>query len=212
MSSDISEEAHRLHQEGRAAGSSGDPVRAIELFHRAHQLAPEWPYPPYDMAFTYLLHDYLEQAETWYAKVDELAPRGFFTAKTSLDTIRRERRGELFDGFSKAFALLEWEPEEARRKALGEITQQYPAYAPAWKDLALLLDEDGERLQALECGLAASPDDETYGLLVLNKALVLDRRGARKDAVRLLRALLADPRCTEGAEAMASMTLQGLSS
>jgi hypothetical protein len=211
MNDGISDEAQRLHEQGRAAGSGGDPVRALELFHRAHQLAPGWPYPPYDMAFTYLLHDYLAEAELWYAKVDELAPRGFFTAKTSLDTIRRERRGELFDGFSKAFAMLEWEPEATRREALREITARFPGFAPAWKERALLADDDGERLAALERGLAATPDDETYGMLVLNKALVLDRRGARGEAVELVRALLADPRCTAAAAAMASSTLASLS-
>ncbi len=210
MSGDISDEAQRLHEEGRAAGSGGDPVRALELFHRAHQLEPDWPYPPYDMAFTYLLHEHLEEAEIWYARVDELAPRGFFTAKTSLDTIRRERRGELFDGFSKAFALLEWEPVETRRKMLRDITTRFPAFAPAWKELAMLIDDDGERLVALERGLAAAPDDETYGVLVLNKALVLGRHGARGQAARLVRELLADPRCTAGAEAMANATLASL--
>ena len=206
----MNEEANALHQEGRRAGSSGDPVKALELFVRAHRLEPTWAYPPYDMAFTYLLNDYLEEAEKWYAVVDELAPRGFFTAKTSLDIIRRERRGELHDGFSKAFALLEWEPEDARRLALRQIVERYPTFAPAWKQLALLTDDDTERLAALDRGLAANPDDETYGMLVLNKALVLQRRGQGAEGARLLRELIADPRCTLAVEKMAQLTLPGL--
>lgn len=209
MSDSIPDEAQQLHEQGREAGSNGDPARALDLFNQARLLATDWPYPPYDMAFTYLLHDHVEEAERWYATVDALAPRGFFTAKTALDTIRRERRGELFDGFSKAFALLEWEPPDRRLAMLGDITARFPGFAPAWKGLALLLDDDGERLAALERGLAATPDDETYGMLVINKALVLGRRGQHAEAEDLLRALLADARCTAGCEAIAKATLSG---
>ncbi len=87
MTDGIPTEAARYHEQGRDPGSNGDPVKALELFTRAHELAPDWPAPPYDMAFTYLLADYLEEADKWYAHVDELSPRGFFTCKRSLDTI-----------------------------------------------------------------------------------------------------------------------------
>jgi hypothetical protein len=36
----------------------------------------------------------LSGAEQYYAHVDRLAPRGFFTCKTSLDGLRRELAGE----------------------------------------------------------------------------------------------------------------------
>src|SRR5262245_10794358 len=154
-------EAVRLHEEGRAAASSGDPVRGLELLNAARELAPDWPYPAYDMAFTYLLGDYLDEAERWYAHVDALAPRGFFTAKTTLHTIRREQRVELPSGFTKAYALLELQPPEVRVRALEQITAKFPSFAPAWKDYAAQLDDDDARLAALDRGLAADPDDET---------------------------------------------------
>lgn len=205
--SSIPDEANALHQEGREAGSAGDPVRALELFARAHQLAPQWAYPPYDMAFTYLLQGDLEQAETWYARVDELEPRGFFTAKTSLDLVRRERRGELPGGFVKAFTVLEWLPEDQQRAALQHIVTRLPGVAPAWKQLAALTADDRAKLEMLDRGLAANPDDETYGVLVWNKALVLRQRGQHEAARRLLEDLLADRRCTQGVEAMARASL-----
>ncbi|HEX8107027.1 MAG TPA: hypothetical protein VF516_04825 [Kofleriaceae bacterium] len=203
----IPDEANALHQEGRKAGGAGDPARALELFARAHQLAPRWAYPPYDMAFTYLLSDQIELAETWYALVDELEPRGFFTAKTSLDLIRRERRGELPRGFVKGFIVLEWLPEDQQRAALQQIVTRLPGVAPAWKQLAGLTPDDDAKLVALDRGLAAHPDDETYGVLVLNKALVLRRRGQQDAARRMLEDLLADRRCTRGVEAMARASL-----
>jgi tetratricopeptide (TPR) repeat protein len=205
----ISARAEALHDEGRKAGSAGDPVRALELFHQAHQLEPAWPYPPYDMAFTYLLNDYLEQAERWYEIVDKLAPRGFFTSKTTLDLVRRERRGEFPSGFTSAFVALEWEPEDRQRHILQQIVTAHPRCAPAWHRLACLTQEAGARLELIERGLAASPDDETYGVLTSNKALLLIRQGKPDEGQRLLRELLADTRCTTGVEAMAKMSLAG---
>jgi tetratricopeptide (TPR) repeat protein len=205
----ISAKADALHEEGRKAGSAGDPVRALQLFHQAHQLEPDWPYPPYDMAFTYLLNDYLEQAEQWYELVDKLAPRGFFTSKTTLDLVRRERRGEFPPGFTKAFVAVEWEPEDRQRHLLQQIVTQYPRCAPAWQRLAFLTKDEGARLEIIDRGLAASPDDETYGVLISNKALILIRQGDPAEGQRLLRALVADKRCTAGVEAVAKMSLAG---
>jgi tetratricopeptide (TPR) repeat protein len=207
--SSISDEAKALHQEGRKAGAAGDTARALELFVQAHQLAPQWPYPPYDMAFTYLLNDDIESAEIWYALVDELEPRGFFTAKTFLAMVRCERRGELPSGFVKAFAMLEWLPEAQQRAMLQRIVVRFPGVAPAWKQLATLTTDEDARLEALDRGLAADPDDETYGMLVLNKALVLRHRGKFQEARWLLENLLADPRCTQAVEALAKMSLEG---
>lgn len=205
--SSIPSEAHALHQEGRKAGAEGDLRRALELLFRAHQLAPDWAYPPYDIAFTYLLNGDLEEAENWYAAVDSLEPRGFFTAKTFLHTIRRERSGELPRGFSKAFAMLEWLPEDNQRAALQKIVVSFPSFAPAWKQLAYLTGDEGEKLEALNRGLAADPDDETYGMLVLNKALLIGRRGQRAQGRRMLQELIADKRCTVGVEALAKMSI-----
>ncbi len=207
---DVPKEAQRLQDEGRAAGGAGNTVRALESFARANELAPSWPYPPYDMAFTYLLADRIDLAEQWYAEVDRLAPRGFMTAKTSLHMIRRERCGELPDGFSKAFILLEWAEPHDRHAALASITERFPSFAPGWKELASLLEDDDHRLAAFERALAANPDDETYGIVVLNLALLLDRRGEKARARKLVEDLLADPRCTFAAESMAKLTLPQL--
>lgn len=73
-------EAAHLHRQARQAGEIGDYDRALRLLEQAHRLAPDWPYPLYDTAFTHLLGDDAVQAERYYAWVDRLAPRGFFTA------------------------------------------------------------------------------------------------------------------------------------
>ena len=52
---DIPPKAGRLHQEAREQGGHGDYARALDLLDQAWDLAPRWPYPVYDAAFTYLL-------------------------------------------------------------------------------------------------------------------------------------------------------------
>lgn len=201
-------EAVRLHEEARAAGARGEYDRALVLLDAAHALAPGWPYPVYDAAFTYLLQGDTDTAERCYTQVDRLAPRGFFTCKTTLDSLRRERAGKLPAGFCKGFAALESLDDPPRKKAiLDGIVARFPGFAPAWKELATLLDDAGDRLRAIEKGLEAEPDPETRGMLLLNKALVLHQRGEHGAAVAVLGDLALDPASTLATETLAKATL-----
>jgi tetratricopeptide (TPR) repeat protein len=201
-------DAVQLHEEARAAGARGEYDRALVLLDAAHALAPGWPYPVYDAAFTYLLQGDTDTAERYYAEVDRMAPRGFFTCKTTLDSLRRERAGELPEGFCKGFAALESLDDLPRKKAiLDGIVARFPGFAPAWKELAALLDDPGDRLRAIEEGLQAEPDPETRGMLLLNKALVLNQRGERGPAIAILGDLALDPASTLATETLAKATL-----
>jgi len=201
-------DAVRRHEEARAAGARGEYDRALVLLDAAHALAPGWPYPVYDAAFTYLLQGDTDTAERCYAQVDRLAPRGFFTCKTTLDCLRRERAGELPAGFCRAFTTLESLGELPRKKAVLEsLVARFPGFAPAWKELAALLDDPDDRLRAIERGLAAGPDPETRGMLLLNKALVVNQRGDRAAAIAILGDLALDPASTFATEILAKATL-----
>jgi tetratricopeptide (TPR) repeat protein len=200
--------ASRLHAEAREAGARGDFPYALNLLEEAHRLAPDWPYPVYDTAFTYLLQGDSAKAAELYAEVDRMAPRGFFTAKTSLDCLRRERAGALFPGFCNAFASLEWMDDKVKKKALLEgIVEKYPAFPPAWKELSSLLEDEDARLQAITRGLEHDPDPETKGMLLINRALVLHRRGDRASAIQILGELSLNPESTLGTEMLAKATL-----
>jgi tetratricopeptide (TPR) repeat protein len=203
----VSPEAARLHAEARQAGGGGDYYRALDLLDEAQALAPAWPYPVYDAAYTYLLLDETEMAEELYARVDQMAPRGFFACKAYLDTLRRERAGELFPGFAKAYAMAQWLDPVSNKSLLQSITSKFPAYAPAWKDLAALLADDADRLHAVERGLAGRPDPQTLGLLLVNKALILARNGNRDEAISILGTLALSPDSTLAAEHHAKATL-----
>jgi tetratricopeptide (TPR) repeat protein len=162
----------------------------------------------YDAAFTYLLQGDTDTAERCYAQVDRLAPRGFFTCKTTLDCLRRERAGELPAGFCRAFTTLESLGELPRKKAVLEsLVARFPGFAPAWKELAALLDDPDDRLRAIERGLAAGPDPETRGMLLLNKALVANQLGDRAAAIAILGDLALDPASTLATETLAKATL-----
>src|ERR1700730_4388263 len=82
--------AELLHQRAREAGRHGDYKTAIALLEQASELAPAWPYPVYDGAFTYLLLKDFDRARTYYRRTLGLSPRGFFTAITAMDTLTRE--------------------------------------------------------------------------------------------------------------------------
>jgi tetratricopeptide (TPR) repeat protein len=206
----VSPEAKRLHQEARAAGGRGDYARALALFDQARDLALDWPYPLYDAAYTYLLLDEARMAEELYRRVDQMAPRGYFTCKASLDTLRRERAGELPSGFAKAYATTEWMDPREKRRLLTGIVDKFPGFALAWKDLAVLLDDDASRMNAIEQGLRGRPDAETLGILLINKASILARHGDRDKAVAILGELALSPDSTLATEHLAKVVLAGL--
>ena len=205
---DVPAEAELLHQQARQAGQAGDYSKAVILLQRASNLAPRWPYPVYDMAYTFLLMKDSDDARKYYGKTVELAPRGFFTAITALHTLEREQKGDLPDGTYLAYLSLEWVDEPGQKAELvRRMTTQVPRFAPAWKDFANTLDADGEKLAAIEKGLSADPDPETKGMLLINKALVMNRAGDRSGAIKLLGELALDPETTFGTEALAKATL-----
>ena len=200
--------AEALHQQARQAGGRGDYKTAIALLVQASDLAPAWPYPVYDRAFTHLLMEDFEGARTYYRMTLELSPRGFFTAITALDTLTREQNGDLPSGTYLAYVSLEWMQDEAEKEnAVRELVNQIPQFAPAWKAFASLCDDDDERLSAIEKGLAAHPDAETKGMLEINRALILNLKGDRAAAVQLLGELALDPRSTFGTEHSAKAAL-----
>lgn len=207
---DVPPQASRLHQDARQAGGRGDYARALDLLDQARDLAPRWPYPVYDAAFTYLLLEETGMAEELYERVDQLAPRGFFTCKSSLDTLRRERAGELFPGFARAYATTEWMAPQEKKGLLAGIVGKFPGFALAWKDLSMLLDDDTSRLHAIEQGLRGRPDAETLGMLLINKASILARRDDRDTAIAILGKLALSPDSTLAAEHLAKATLATL--
>lgn len=204
MTYEIPPEAHRLHAEGRSAGSRGDYDLALTLLARAAALAPDWPYPPYDAAFTHLMRGDTRAAQNLYERVANLSPSGFFTCRTTLDMLRREHAGRLSPGFSQAFVQLEWMTDrEQKKQILRGITQRFPGFPPAWEELSRLLDDPQDRLIAMDNGLAGEPDPETKTTLLLNKAGLLASIGDLEAATALYSRIAEDPDVTPTGAAFA---------
>lgn len=207
----VPQRARELHESGRRAGQAGDYDRALVLFTQARHEAPQWPYPAYDAAYTSLLKGDLVQAERDYAAVEQLSPRGFFTAKAEMDCIRRERAGELAPGTCRSYVIVaEMADPSDKSAALQRLLRQSPSLAIAWKELALLLQEDDAKMTAIAKGLACHPDGDTKGILLINKALILDRQEKHAEAIRILGELALDPKSTLMTEQLAKASLANL--
>lgn len=177
------DKAKSLHSEARMYGQQGDYPKAIELLKQAIADAPEWPYPYYDLGYTYLLNEDFASALTYYRLTDSLCPGGFFTSQTALYTLEKERDGTYPPGLYMTYLSLEWMDNPAEKLELVRaITETYPDYAPGWKELSTLLD-GAEREEAIDKGLSLDADAETRGILQVNKAILLDEKG-EKDAAR----------------------------
>lgn len=187
----IPEEAIQLHQQARQHGGKGEYKQAITLLMKAHQLAPHWAYPVYDIAFTYLLQQDYVNALKYYEQTNLMEPKGFFTAKTAEWSLRKEQEGVFPEGIYLAYIQIEWmNTDEERVQTAKAIVKQFPNYAPAWKEIASKSDDQSERLEAITKGLSLLPDDETKGVLILNKALVFDMQGSTAKAKQILNELI----------------------
>ena len=206
----VPDAARAAHQEGRRLGAQGDHASAHAAFDRARALAPTWPYPVYDAAFTWLLQGDPVAALSAYEEVDRLAPRGFFQTKTAVHTLRREAAGDLPAGTWLRALSLEWTAPAERARTLAALAAEAPDFAPILKDRALGTQDPDARLALIEAALDADPDPETAGILRLNRAMTLHARGDRAAALEALGALALDPEATLATEQLAKATLADL--
>jgi len=182
-------EAARLHRDGRAAGAKKELDQAISLLTQAAELDPSWAYPIYDRAFSYLLKQDFGRALADYRKTLELAPRGFFLARQTADMLEREAAGEFPSGTSLCVALLPDLPAEYRRQAAEQMVERCPSCPAAWQVHASFIEDMAERVKAIERGLAARPDADTRGSLLVNLAFALVQLGETARASEILKSL-----------------------
>lgn len=193
----IPAEAISLHQEARGLGGQGKYDEGIQKLEAAHKIAPNWAYPVYDMAYTYLLKQDFENALKYYKQTDELEPKGFFTAKTAYWSLKKEAEGAFPEGIYLAFMQIEWKnSEEEKLHIANAIINKFPDYAPAWKVIAAKADDINIRLEAIKKGLTLNPDAETKGILLINQALIYGVQGDKDSAKNLLGTLIFDEKST----------------
>ena len=189
--------AQSFHHRGRAEGAAGRYDAALELFSKAAQAAPNWSYPVYDIAYTYLLKGDFTNALAKYREVDAREPGGFFTTKTAIWTLEREESGTFPRGTCAALALLDWAKTPAERKSrIDELAAKAPKYPPVLKEKAFVTEDLTQRLKLLDEALTLNPDLETYGVLMLNRAVVFQAQGRNDEAKSLLNGLLSTTNTT----------------
>jgi tetratricopeptide (TPR) repeat protein len=189
------DKAVKAHAQGRMSGEGGSFQDALKHFQAAHELAPEWPLPLYDMAHTHLLMGESTSALEIFAQVDALAPRGFADTPRVLECLRREKDGRVPKGtYRKFLDVLRLRDPEKFQQGLRELTQSAPRFYPAWRELISYGKDLDEQERLLEKALAAKPDALSRGDLLVYKANLLRRRGKDAEARALLQSLVDDPR------------------
>jgi tetratricopeptide (TPR) repeat protein len=193
----IPTKAKELHEHARVFGGKGELEKAVDLLKQASRLAPDWAYPLYDLAYTYLLKGQSNEALGAYERVNKMEPKGFFTAKTASWALQREKEGLFPPGTYLLFLKIEWTNEdEEKLKRAQKIVEVVPNYPPALKECALRTKDPKQKMELISQALSANPDPETYGILMVNKAALLDREGKRDEAVRILGDLVLAPDST----------------
>ncbi len=199
----IPDEAQVLHQKARTKGEKGDYDSALQLLEQASRLAPDWAYPRYDMAFTYLLKGQSAKALEKYLEVDRKEPGGFFTTKTAVWCLQKEQKGEFPDGTYLIYLSLEWAEPAKKRAMIEQLTTELPSFTPAWKEKALLTKNDGERSALIRKALSLDADPETHGMLMLNHAALLHQSGQQQEALSIVENLRTNESSTLSTKTMA---------
>jgi hypothetical protein len=124
--------------------------------------------------------------------------------------LEREEKGIFPRGTYLTYVSLEWTEPKKRAKMIGQMITNLPAFAPAWKEQALLVDDKERRSALFDQALSLEPDPETYGICMLNKAAILESERKRSEARQMVEALIQDGGSTIGTKALAKEFLKRL--
>ncbi|MCS3801479.1 tetratricopeptide repeat protein [Niastella sp. OAS944] len=208
MEQSIDAKAQKLHLEARELGQAGNYEASVAKLEQAIAIQPDWAYPYYDLAFTYLLKGDFDKALQFYQKTDSLQPKGFFTTKTALYSLQGEAAGKFPKGLYGYYLQIEWtEDADKKFEIVKTILANVPDFAPAWKELALLTDNMETREKYIDEGLSKDPDADTQGILLLNKAVIVNEAGNKEEALQILTTLINDPYTTTGNVELAKMVV-----
>lgn len=208
MEQSIDAKAQKLHLESRELGQAGNYEASIAKLEQAIAIQPDWAYPYYDLAFTYLLKGEFDNALQFYQKTDNLQPKGFFTTKTALYTLQGEFTGKFPKGLYGYYLQIEWtEDADKKFEIVKTILGNVPDFAPAWKELALLTDDIETRAKYIDEGLSKDPDADTQGILLLNKAVIMNEAGKKEEALQILTTLINASNTTTGNVELAKMVV-----
>jgi hypothetical protein len=130
-------------------------------------------------------------------------------AEVAVDTLTRESEGEFASGLYAAFVTLEHIPTDERCSIAGQLVEKYPSFAPGWNEYADFVSDPVKRLEVIENGLAARPDPQTRGFLMVKKAMTMSFLGDADGALSVLQHFVSDSKSLS-ARALAEFALARL--
>jgi hypothetical protein len=100
-------------------------------------MAPDAPYPLYEIGWTHLLLEDPVRGEEYLRMVDRLVPEGFMWTPTLLDCLSRIQSGQLPPGaYIPLLHLHNIRDQDARAKIASIIVAELPHFAALWCHLA----------------------------------------------------------------------------
>jgi tetratricopeptide (TPR) repeat protein len=155
-------------QRGMASGVAGDLSKATQHFRNAVRLAPNEPYPHYELGYTLLLMGEIEPALSELRRTNELA-QGFFLVQSEIYVCEAILSGALDEDSVNALRQLQQltDAGQAQSQRAVELSQQVTARAPScplgyyFLGKALLRTDTAEAQRALQKCMNLSPDDTT---------------------------------------------------
>jgi tetratricopeptide (TPR) repeat protein len=187
--------------EGMKYGAASDLSRAEASFREAVQLAPEEPYPHYQLGYTLSLVGRHEEALEEFRRTEELW-RGFFIVETEIYLCEQILSGSIDLAVLGMLRSLQWlvdAGEEGGLEALAlsrNVVEAAPECALGHFHLgkAMLQREPQAAEEALSRCLELHPDDSTAINAKFHLGILRQQAGQEDDAHRIWREIASDYR------------------
>jgi tetratricopeptide (TPR) repeat protein len=193
----ISHRALAAYERGMEWEDRGNSNKAINAYHEAIAIEPDWVDPHRRLAALYLELRRYDETVAAYRRVKPLVPPDDGSIDDLLDVIEQIQKGEIdrlaFDNYVKARDL----PDEQLDEKIALCQQALglnPTYAAPYAILGKALLAKGHPNQArtvLERGLACNPSPFMRAMFLFNLGNVLLVTGQRDDALARFRQVVA---------------------
>eukprot|EP01084_Bolivina_argentea_P300771 518712_1 len=208
--------AKTIYQEAIQKRSNGKYKEARDELLFAHNIVPQWEYPLYELAYTYLLQKDYKNALIYYKKTNSLFPsgHGFLNTQTAIWSLRNEKKNNKFKkGLYYDYVMIETLDKSEQLHAYQQIINTYPYYAPAYNKIALIGNDMETKQNAIDDGLALidtefGVDKETGGMLYIQQALMYWENSDFDSAKRVLAELIMGDNVTFHNENMAKWIMK----
>jgi tetratricopeptide (TPR) repeat protein len=189
----ISQRAQRAFERGQEWEERGNPTKAINAYHEAVAIEPDWAEPHQRIGALYLELGRYDEAAVAYRRAKQLIPPGDGSIDDLLDVIDLIQRGALEPAAYRYYVEardLPYEQLGDKMALCQKALQINPTFAAPYTVLGKVLLIKGHPNQAravLERGLACTPTPFTRAMLLFDLGNVLLTSGQRGEALAAFR-------------------------